>query len=176
VIVDAEDLHRVSDDFRRSSIGASSSATSTGRSAARCLCLVLVGILIAVPNVVQADTVRLKNGDRVSGTILRMETEQLEIDTGYAGRISISWGDIQSVHSDHPLTLRFFSDSAIPEGIGLRDGDRVIVTDLEAEGPIRFSDVKAINGSDLYHRGNINLGGNVVSGNANTQALNAAAS
>lgn len=146
------------------------------RSRRHLILLAVLPFFILIPATAFADVVLLKNGDRVSGKILKMESEQLEIDTAFAGKIRVGWGDIQSVRSDRPLALTFFASSSIPDGVGLRDGDRVIVTELDAEGPIRLSDVKAINVSDLYHRGNINLGGNVVSGNSNTQALNAAAS
>ena len=133
-------------------------------------------LFLLIPALALADVVLLKNGDRVSGKILKMEDEQLEIDTDFAGKIKIGWGDIQTVQSNRPLALTFFASSTIPDGVGVRDGDRVIVTGLDVEGPIRLSDIKAINVSDLYHRGNINLGGNVVSGNSNTQALNATVS
>lgn len=138
--------------------------------------LVLLLWVVSFPTLAVADVVVLKNGDRITGTIFRMENEQLEIDTDYAGRISIGWGEVQSLRSDRPLKLTFFASSPIPEGLGNRDGDRVIVTALDAGGQIPLKDVKAVNVSDLYHRGNINLGGNVASGNSNTQALNAAAS
>jgi putative salt-induced outer membrane protein YdiY len=138
--------------------------------------LVLLLWIVSAPTLAVADVVVLKNGDRVTGTISKMEDEQLEIDTDYAGKISIGWGNIQGLRSDRPLKLTFFASSPIPEGLGIREGDRVTVTGLDADGPIPLSDIKAVNVSDLYHRGNINLGGNVAHGNSSTQALNVAAS
>lgn len=132
--------------------------------------------MVSIPTPAGADVVVLKNGDRVTGTIVRMEGEQLEIDTDYAGTLSIGWDNIQHLRSDRPLTLTFFASSPIPEGPGIRNGDRVTVMGLDADGPIPLSSIKAVNVSDLYHRGNINLGGNVASGNSNTQALNVSAS
>lgn len=122
------------------------------------------------------DVIFLKSGDRVSGRILRMEDEQVEIDTPFAGKIKVGWNDIQRLTSTRPLSLVFHGSADIPEGIGIRDGDRLIVTELSVDGPIPFADVKAIVMSDLYHRGNFNLGGNSTSGNSNTQALNVSGS
>ncbi len=123
----------------------------------------------------EGDVILLKNGDRVSGTIMRMENDAVEIDTPFAGKIKVGWNDIQRLTSTRPLTLIFHGSTNIPEGIGTRDDDRLIVNELSADGPISFDDVKAIRLSDLYHRGNFSLGGNHTSGNSNTQALNVSA-
>ena len=122
------------------------------------------------------DVIYLRSGDRVSGKILRMEDEEVEIDTPFAGKIKVGWNDIQRLTSTRPLSLVFHGSADIPEGIGIREGDRLIVSDLSADGPIPFADVKAIIISDLHHRGNLNLGGNSTSGNSNTQALNVSGS
>ena len=134
--------------------------------------LAILWLLILAPAVARADEVILKNGDPVHGKILGMEDERLEIDTDFAGKIKIDWEDIQSLTSDRRLFLIFYSEGEIPEGVGIRDGDQLIVTKLEAGGPIRFSNVKAINARALYYRGNLNVGGNYTSGNTETQALN----
>ena len=134
--------------------------------------LAILWLPILAPAVSRADEVILKSGDPVHGKILGMEDEQLEIDTDFAGKIKIDWEDIQSLTSDRRLFLIFYSEAEIPEGVGIRDGDQLIVTKLEAGGPIRFSDVKAINARALYYRGNLNVGGNYTSGNTETQALN----
>lgn len=122
------------------------------------------------------DIVFLKNGDRLSGHILSMEAEQLEIATTLAGTIKIDWDNIQRLQPADPLSLTFHEGAEIPDGIGTRDKDRVIVGELSADGPIRFPDVKAIGIPHMYQRGNVNLGGNQTSGNSNTQALNVSGS
>ena len=39
----------------------------------------------------KADELWMKNGDHITGNIIRLEVEKLIIDTGYAGHISIDW-------------------------------------------------------------------------------------
>ena len=131
------------------------------------LFLLIVGIGAAA-----ADVVILQNGESVRGQILSMEDKQLELQTDFAGKIKIDWGKIQSLTTDRPLSLIFYAASEIPEGVGVRDGDRLIVTQLQAGGPIRLSDVKAINALDIYYRGYAGIGGNQTSGNSRTEALN----
>lgn len=128
---------------------------------------------IGFPSPIEAadDLVFLKNGDRVSGRIHVMEDDQLEIATTYAGTIKIGWKEIIRVQPAEPLSIILHEDVRIPDGIGTRDGDRLIMQDLSADGPIGFADIKAIGTSNLYQRGNIALGGNNASGNSNTHAL-----
>ncbi|HMS82618.1 MAG TPA: DUF481 domain-containing protein [Nitrospira sp.] len=118
------------------------------------------------------DLVFLKNGDRVSGHIHTMEDDQLEIATSFAGTIKIGWKEIQRILSVESLSLTFHEGTQIPQGIGARDGDRLIIHELSVDGPISFADIKTIGISNLYQRGNIALGGNNASGNSNTHALN----
>ncbi len=138
----------------------------------RCLFLLLASMLTVLQGLAQADVVMLKNGDPVRGKILEMQDEKLKLDTDFAGVIYVNWDDIERIDSDQPLTLIFHSGADIPEGVGNRDGDRLIVTRIEAGGPIPMSTVKAINPGTIYYRGNINLGGNQTSGNSDTQAIN----
>jgi hypothetical protein len=121
------------------------------------------------------DLVFLKNGDRVSGQIHMMEDDQLEITTTFAGTIKIGWKEIQCIQPAQPLSVKLHEGVAIPDNIGTRDGDRLILSDLSLDGPIGFTDIKAIGISHVYQRGNITLGGNNASGNSNTHALSMSA-
>lgn len=67
------------------------------------------------------DIVFLKNDDRLSGHILSMEAEQLEIATTLAGTIKIDWNNIQRLQLANPLSLAFHEGAEIPNGIGTRD-------------------------------------------------------
>ncbi len=132
--------------------------------------LTLMGVVAPVEGA--EDLVFLKNGDRVSGQIRTMEDDQLEIATSFAGTIKIGWKEIKRIQSAESLSLTFHEGTTIPNGIGARDGDRLILHELSIDGPISFADIKAIGISNLYQRGNISLGGNNASGNSNTHALN----
>ncbi len=51
----------------------------------------LTTVLTAIPYGVQAAVVVLKNGDRMTGRIVKMENMRLEIDLPAAGIIRIKW-------------------------------------------------------------------------------------
>jgi hypothetical protein len=121
------------------------------------------------------DIIFLKNGDRITGTIRSLESDQIEITTSYAGPIKIGVGEIQRVQLAMPLSVTVHEDVAVPEEVGERDGEHLMVNELSADGPLRLEDIKAIGVKTLYQRGNVNVGGNHTSGNSSTNAVNASA-
>ena len=64
----------------------------------------LVVIVFVLP--VQADTVWLKNGDRLSGEILLLDGGKLALKTKYAGRVLIDWENIDTLRSDKALLVK----------------------------------------------------------------------
>jgi len=55
--------------------------------------------------VVQADQVLLKNGDKISGTVLNKSGSVLEMKTDYADKVVIKWDAIETLKSDKPMTV-----------------------------------------------------------------------
>ena len=134
-------------------------------------CLFVFCLLI-VPSPVQADVVILKNGDRITGRIIKMENKRLEVDPDYAGILKIKWEDVRSITSERPMSVLLFGEAEHPEAVGERDANRIFLHSLGEEGPIRLEDVRAINFKERDYNGYISLGGNQTSGNTDTEALN----
>ncbi len=53
-----------------------------------------------------ADTVQLKNGDRISGTIVLLDSGRLLLKTGYAGTLSLDVKQVATIDTDQPLLGR----------------------------------------------------------------------
>lgn len=53
-----------------------------------------------------ADTVWLKNGDRLSGTIVLMDGGKLILETDYAGQVRMDWKDVETLSSEKPLLIK----------------------------------------------------------------------
>jgi putative salt-induced outer membrane protein YdiY len=62
-----------------------------------------VFILCCVCSRALADQVSLKNGDRLTGTIVKSDAGTLVLHTDYAGDISLKWGAIQGIQSSGQL-------------------------------------------------------------------------
>ena len=66
--------------------------------------LCLVAMCLATP--VFADTVWLKNGDRLSGKIKVFDGGKLLIQTDYAGAVPIDWKQVKTLESDQELLVK----------------------------------------------------------------------
>ena len=67
------------------------------------LTLAFFGALAPMPG--RSDTLVLKNGDHLTGTVTQMEGGKLSLTTSYAGVLAISWDEVYSVKLDKPLVL-----------------------------------------------------------------------
>lgn len=50
-----------------------------------------------------AETVKLKNGDRITGTVVKSDGKSIEIKTDYAGNVKVQWSAIAELKSEKPL-------------------------------------------------------------------------
>ncbi|MBP8697218.1 MAG: DUF481 domain-containing protein [Syntrophobacterales bacterium] len=136
------------------------------------LCL---AALLSLPTVSAADEVRLKNGDRLTGKLVRWEKERLLLDTEYSEqRIQLDEEQVECVSTDQDVgvvlkTEEFFVGRVLCPAPGKFQVSSPTVGLLK-EMPL--ADLKAIN--PAVYRGYFNLGGNLTSGNTDTKALNLA--
>jgi putative salt-induced outer membrane protein YdiY len=125
---------------------------------------------------VWADELKLRNGDRLTGEVVKMEDNVLTFKTDYGGEIKIDWGKVERITAGKPMKVKVPGErkGAISDffigGHELRH-----VMELGPETPIALSDVKGINIEHIRREGTFTLGGNHTSGNTNTQAVNAIA-
>jgi len=67
----------------------------------------LLGVLLCVmcASVALADQVTLKNGDRLTGTIVSGDTKALQLKTDFGGDITIDWATVVGIESSQDLTI-----------------------------------------------------------------------
>ena len=63
---------------------------------------VAVGLMVFTAQAT-ADTIKLKNGDRLTGAIVKSDEKALVLKTDYAGVITVKWEAIQEIESKQPL-------------------------------------------------------------------------
>ncbi len=61
--------------------------------------------VILLPSAALADSVTLKNGDHLTGTVSQLTGGKLTVTTTYAGALTITWDEVSSVQLDKPLIL-----------------------------------------------------------------------
>lgn len=64
--------------------------------------LLLMAAVLLCPRVL-ADQITLKNGDRLTGTIVKSDANTLLIKTDSAGDVTVQWSAIDTVSSTQPL-------------------------------------------------------------------------
>jgi hypothetical protein len=83
-----------------------------------------------------ADTVLLKNGDRLTGTAVKLEGGKLTFKTAYADAVVITWEQVASLAADKPLVLPTAKGKLIVTAVERSDAGLVVTT---ATGPVTLA-------------------------------------
>ena len=76
-----------------------------------------------------ADQIILKNGDRLTGTILKSDSKILVLKTEAAGEVSIQWAAIDSITSNQPLHVGLAGGQMIVGPVASSDGKVQVATE-----------------------------------------------
>ena len=135
--------------------------------------LPLLSLLLSTPT--WADEVYMRNGDRLTGTIEKLEEKVLTLHTDYGNTIKIDWDKVNRVTSGNPLTVLVPDQSQdVIRDFFYGTNSLKQVTELGPDTPIPLTDVTAINLKPVRLTGTITVGGNSTSGNSSTKAFNGA--
>jgi putative salt-induced outer membrane protein YdiY len=80
-----------------------STQTSSNFSSRVALATAILAALIALPAI--ADTVTLKNGDHLTGTVTQLTGGKLTLTTAYAGAVTITWDEVTLLKLDKPILM-----------------------------------------------------------------------
>ncbi len=138
---------------------------------------VVIGIacILAFTTTLSADEVRMKNGDRITGSIIKMENKTLTVDTSYAGEIAMTWEQVESIETDSAVHV-VLEDRTSAHGIlkTTKNGQLQLET-AQVITPLRFH-VAQVEGitpptkPPVKLTGRINAGLDVKKGNTDTKA------
>lgn len=132
-----------------------------------------------------ADSVTLRNGDHLSGTIVTSDGKDLTLKTDYAGEIKISWSAVKEVSSDKALYV-VTADNKTVTGIITTDGSNLIVhTTPSGEVQVPFAKIAVVRSADLQAayekslrpsltegwKGGVSVGLAIARGNSDTTSL-----
>ncbi|NLA75273.1 MAG: DUF481 domain-containing protein [Deltaproteobacteria bacterium] len=62
-------------------------------------------VIASISAPLMADELLIKNGDHISGNIVRMSSSQVTIKTAYAGEITVNWSEITNVVTDQMIAV-----------------------------------------------------------------------
>ena len=102
------------------------------RSIRRVQLLATAALTLLLPCSALADEVLVRNGDRLSGDVIRQEKSRLRLKTTYAGTVEIAWKDVREVRFDEPGQVLLDDETVLTVDAVSREGDQVT---LRRHGP-----------------------------------------
>ena len=145
----------------------------------RALPLLVVALFAAgLPRTADADTIMMKNGDRLTGKVERVRDGKLEIDTPYAGTVAVAADAIASVQTDEDVTIiKKDYSRLIGRVIGGGEGLQVQTAPGAAVESVPAARVSALLPGRLSERdwritGRVNVGVTDNGGNTDDRRLN----
>jgi putative salt-induced outer membrane protein YdiY len=156
--------------------------------------LMLSACWIGLSQSAVADEIRLRNGDVITGTIVKKETTVVVFRTTYAGDINVQWSEIISLESDKPVHV-VLSDGSnlrgpveeVEPGVAKIELAKVTPEEGSEKGPeeddipeekdFDMREVRYINpspdltGEGVRWTGNLSAGGSLTEGNTERKTL-----
>ncbi len=80
-----------------------------------------------------ADQITLKNGDRISGAIVKSDTKELLIKTEAAGDVTIQWAAIEAIASSQPLHIGLKGGQVLVGPVKTENGRIEVATPASGE-------------------------------------------
>src|SRR5882724_7141652 len=136
---------------------------------------------------VLADQITLKNGDRVTGKIVKKDGAALTFKSDAFGDVTIPWEKVAQVISQEPLTVVLPGGKTVLGKVGTTENKLEVTTQAATES-VAITEVSAIRNADeqkvyerLQHPGLLNLwagyadlGVSLARGNADTTTITSA--
>jgi small nuclear ribonucleoprotein (snRNP)-like protein len=82
---------------------------------------VWLGILLLATSAA-SDEIKLKNGDRITGTVKGLSGGKLVLETAHSGTLQIAWGDIASLTTDGKHKVRMVTGEEVEGKLSGQDG------------------------------------------------------
>ena len=134
-----------------------------------------------------ADQVTLKNGDRITGQIVKKDGDKLTLKSELLGEVTIPWAAVTSIASSEPLVVVLPGDKSVSGALSTSDGKLQVATPSGTE-TAPLAEVAAVRNADeqkqwerLQHPrllelwvGYVDLGLSLTRGNAETSTFTTA--
>lgn len=130
----------------------------------------------------KGDTVVMRNGDRLSGSVQHMAAGTLTLRTSYAGDIQLLWDAVKCISTAKPITLVVQGRPATEAGTltcskdgyaTLRSGPRsAAVQSIPLAGVVFLNPTPAESGSGVEYKGHVTVSASSVRGNSTGTTIN----
>jgi putative salt-induced outer membrane protein YdiY len=105
---------------------------------------IAIFILTSAAIFARADEISLKNGDRLTGEIIKSDGKTVSLKTDYAGTVEIDWKAIVSLSSEKPLYVQTGPKTTMQGTVSTQDENLVIKPSSGAIQTVAKSKVQAL--------------------------------
>lgn len=109
--------------------------------------IMLIGSLGAT-SVLQADTVTMKNGDHLTGTVEASDGKELTLKTDYAGEIKLQWSAVTDLTSSEPIYVVTPDKKTVNGNVTVAGADLVVHTSASGDVHVPLSQTTIIRSAD----------------------------
>lgn len=95
-----------------------------------------------------ADQVVMKNGDRLTGSIVKYDGKSLTMKTEFAGEVSIDWDSVVEFTAEQPLNLTLSDQQKLVGTVGAQEGKIAVATAEAGRVTVEKSAIQAIRNKD----------------------------
>lgn len=145
---------------------------------------VLAALSLTASAVAAADTVVLRNGDRITGSFVSADAKTMAIKTPYEGQISVKWTDVKQITTTEPISVTNSSKRTVTGPIS-KTNDELIVHTSGGDVTVPIGQIVAVRSPaeeamyeaslhpSLAHNwdGSFGLGFSLARGNSSATAL-----
>jgi hypothetical protein len=146
---------------------------------------ILTVLVAALCSTVFADQIGLKNGDRITGTIVKSDAKTLVMKTDYAGELTVDWSAVQDMTSTQNLHVELKNGRTVVGPVTITEGKVQVGSQPSATAETPKEDVSVIRsdaGQLAYEKslhprlmegwnGGANVGFGLTRGNSQTKNL-----
>ncbi len=138
--------------------------------------------VLTFSSVLLADQITLKNGDRLTGTIVKSDDKTLVIKTEFAGDVTVQWPAVQEIKSSEPLHVDLKNGQTAVGAVSTSDDKITVATDKGAVTAPKETviDMRSAGEQSAYERsqhprftqgweGGANVGFALTAGNSETK-------
>lgn len=127
-------------------------------------------LLLALP--LAADEVTLKNGDRLTGTVVDLAGGKLQIKTEHAGTVKVAWDQVVTLRTEKAVRVKLKDGTERAGTITREEGGPMRIQEEHVPDPFEVmpGDVTHFNEPPVQWHGNLSLAGKQTDGNTHTGA------
>ena len=97
----------------------------------------------ALLSTASADQIVLKDGDRITGEVIKKDADKVSIKSKHFGEVTLKWDDIDTIKTDQPLNVVLSGDRTLRGNLETQDG-RIQVNAPGAAQTVAPSEIVAL--------------------------------